>query len=116
VFRGVQVLVDVDIANLRFNPRGVGTSTGNCKEGGGKRGDVTAALKRMTALFGPGLPIRYYDYSFSRKSGKFVLIVQGEKGEFGSGLEIEALATQAGPRRTLVRISECVPLLQRVHR
>lgn len=59
----------------------------------------------MTALFGLGFPIRYYDSSFSRKSEKFVLIVQGEEGEFGSGSEMEAVATQLGFHRTLVRVS-----------
>ncbi len=56
VFRVAQALADVDIAALRFNFRGVGTSTGSYEEGVGERSDVTAALDWLEDRY-PGLPL-----------------------------------------------------------
>ena len=135
VFRAAQALAEVGIAALRFNFRGVGTSTGSYEEGIGEKGDVAAALDwlterypglplvaggfsfgsmvslthaatdpRVVALFGLGIPVRLYDYTFLKDVARPVLIVQGDADEFGSGPEVERVVAGLGPHVTLARI------------
>ena len=135
VFRAAQALAEASIAGLRFNFRGVGTSTGSYEEGIGEKDDVAAALDwleeqypgcplvaggfsfgsvvslgyavtdpRVVALFGIGIPVRLYDYTFLRDVDKPVLIVQGDEDEFGSGPEVEPVVAELGSHVTLVRI------------
>ncbi len=65
---------------------------------------TAAPQERVVALFGLGLPIRWYDYSFLGKGKKPVLIVQGEEDEFGSGPEVAPVVAELGDHVTLVRI------------
>ncbi len=63
VFRAAQALADVGIAALRFNFRGVGTSTGSYDQGIGEKEDVIAALDWLEERH-PGLPLVVGGFSF----------------------------------------------------
>jgi alpha/beta superfamily hydrolase len=63
VFRAAQALADVDIAALRFNFRGVGTSTGSYDRGIGEKEDVLAALDWLEERH-PGMPLVVGGFSF----------------------------------------------------
>ncbi len=63
VFRAAQALADVKIAALRFNFRGVGTSTGSYDRGIGEKEDVLATLDWLEEKH-PGLPIVAGGFSF----------------------------------------------------
>jgi alpha/beta superfamily hydrolase len=63
VFRAAQALADVKIAALRFNFRGVGTSTGSYDQGFGETEDVLAALDWLEERH-PGLPLVVGGFSF----------------------------------------------------
>ena len=63
VFRAAQALADVDIAALRFNFRGVGTSTGSYDLGVGEKDDVLASLDWLEEKY-PGLPLVVGGFSF----------------------------------------------------
>ena len=56
VFRAAQALAEAGITGLRFNFRGVGTSTGGYEEGIGEKGDVAAALDWLEE-HQPGVPL-----------------------------------------------------------
>jgi alpha/beta superfamily hydrolase len=63
VFRAAQGLADAGIAGLRFNFRGVGTSTGSYEEGIGEKDDVAAALDWLEEEH-PRLPLVAGGFSF----------------------------------------------------
>jgi alpha/beta superfamily hydrolase len=63
VFRAAQALADVKIAALRFNFRGVGTSTGSYDGGNGEKDDVLASLDWLEERH-PGLPLVVGGLSF----------------------------------------------------
>ena len=63
VFRAAQALADVKIAALRFNFRGVGTSTGSFDQGVGEKDDVMASLDWLEVRH-PGLPLVVGGFSF----------------------------------------------------
>ncbi len=63
VFRAAQALADASIAGLRFNFRGVGTSTGSYEEGIGERDDVAAAVDWLEEQY-PGRPLVAGGFSF----------------------------------------------------
>lgn len=69
---------------------------------------VGAADSRVSGLFGMGLPINLerYDYSFLSGMEKPVLVVQGERDEFGTGEEAAELITGLGEHIRLVRIPD----------
>ena len=68
VFRAAQALADVKIAALRFNFRGVGTSTGSYDMGVGEKDDVRAALDWLEERH-PGLPLVVGGFSFGSMVG-----------------------------------------------
>jgi len=63
VFRAAQALSDVKIVALRFNFRGVGTSTGSFDQGVGEKDDVLASLDWLEERH-PGLPLVVGGFSF----------------------------------------------------
>ncbi|MEX2048742.1 MAG: alpha/beta fold hydrolase [Gemmatimonadota bacterium] len=68
VYRAAQALVDAGLAALRFNFRGVGSSTGSHDEGLGEREDAVAALDWLEARY-PGLPLVAGGFSFGSMVG-----------------------------------------------
>lgn len=88
VFRATQALNEVGLHVLRFNFRGVGTSTGSYEEGIGERDDVRAALDWLESEF-PELPLLVGGFSF----GSFVGLQVGVEDDrvvalLGLGLPI----------------------------
>lgn len=68
VFRTAQALSEVGFEVLRFNFRGVGTSTGTYGGGEGEKEDAEAALDWLRAQR-PGLPVLLGGFSFGAKVG-----------------------------------------------
>lgn len=68
VYRAAQALVDAGLVALRFNFRGVGTSTGSHDEGYGEREDVRAAIDWLEARW-PQLPLFVGGFSFGSAVG-----------------------------------------------
>ena len=88
VFRAAQALSDVKIAALRFNFRGVGTSTGSFDQGIGEKDDVLASLDWLEERH-PRLPLVVGGFSF----GSMVALSAGADDPrvvalFGLGLPI----------------------------
>ena len=68
VFRVASALAEAGIATLRFNFRGVGTSTGVFDDGVGEREDARAAVEWMAARY-PDLPLLAGGFSFGAVVG-----------------------------------------------
>jgi alpha/beta superfamily hydrolase len=68
VYRLTRALVDAGVAVLRFNFRGVGTSTGRHDGGAGEEDDARAALETL-AHHHPGLPLWMAGFSFGARVG-----------------------------------------------
>jgi alpha/beta superfamily hydrolase len=89
VYRTAQALNDAGLVALRFNFRGVGSSTGSYDEGVGEQDDVRAALDWLEERY-QGLPLVAGGFSFGSKVG---LSVGAEDprvaGLVGLGLPIE---------------------------
>jgi hypothetical protein len=64
VIRMVEVLTGLGLATLRFNFRGVGTSTGRHDEGRGEQDDARAALDHLRAALGGTGRVAIAGYSF----------------------------------------------------
>ncbi len=135
VFRVAQALAEINIVALRFNFRGVGSSTGTYDAGAGERQDAKTALDwleercpkvpliasgfsfgsmvalktgfsdpRVKVLFGFGVPVRLYDYSFLAGTVKPTLLVQGSQDEFGTGDELKKAAESFGSGVTVATV------------
>jgi len=63
VVRAQEVCVELEVATLRFNFRGVGGSTGAHGGGAGEQEDLTAALDTLDKAVGDG-PLAIVGYSF----------------------------------------------------
>ena len=88
VYRAAQALVDAGLVTLRFNFRGVGTSTGSHDEGIGEQDDLRAALDWLEQAH-PSLPIIVGGFSF----GSLVALTVGVEDDraralFGLGLPV----------------------------
>ena len=137
VYRAAQGLLEAGLVTLRFNFRGVGTSTGSHDDGIGEQDDARAALdwlaerypelplviggfsfgsmvglsvgaedERVDALLGLGLPVDLddrYDFGYLAAAEKPVLVVQGERDEFGPGPVVAEALAPLGDHITLVR-------------
>lgn len=68
VFRAAQALAESGLVALRFNFRGVGTSTGTYAGGVGERDDVRAAMDYLRRLE-PELPLVVAGFSFGAHLG-----------------------------------------------
>jgi len=68
VFRTAAGLLDAGLITLRFNFRGVGSSTGEHEEIKGAKEDVRDALKYLSANF-PGKEITLAGFSFGSRAG-----------------------------------------------
>jgi alpha/beta superfamily hydrolase len=73
VYRAAAGLVDAGLVALRFNFRGVGSSTGAHDDGDGEREDVLDALAYLTENY-PNLPITLAGFSFGSRVGAEVAI------------------------------------------
>jgi alpha/beta superfamily hydrolase len=63
VFQGAKGLAKIGCAVLRFNFRGVGSSSGTFDQGEGEKADFTSALDYMSARY-PGTPLWSAGFSF----------------------------------------------------
>jgi uncharacterized protein len=68
VFRAAKALNEVGLHTLRFNFRGVGTSTGSYGEGVGEQEDLAAALDWLSDRY-PALPLVVGGFSFGSMVG-----------------------------------------------
>ena len=89
VYRAAQAFNDAGLVALRFNFRGVGTSTGSHDEGIGEQEDVRAALDWLEREY-PDLPLLIGGFSF----GSLVAMSVGAEDErvvalLGMGLPID---------------------------
>jgi alpha/beta superfamily hydrolase len=62
---------------------------------------VGAEDPRVGALVGLGLPVHMYDYSYLARTGKPVLLVQGEYDQFGSPEEVRERVGSLGSHITV---------------
>lgn len=81
VYRSAQALNEAGMLALRFNFRGVGSSTGSYDEGVGEQDDLRAALDWLAAEH-PGLPIVVGGFSF----GSMVALTVGAEDDRVDGL------------------------------
>jgi uncharacterized protein len=89
VFRTAQALSEAGFHVVRFNFRGVGTSTGSYEEGIGEQEDVRAALDWLEDRY-PDLPLLVGGFSFGSFVGLRVGAVDNRvQGLLGLGLPLE---------------------------
>lgn len=89
VYRAAQGLNDAGVVTLRFNFRGVGTSTGSHDDGIGEQDDVRAALDWLESEF-RHLPLIVGGFSFGSMVGLSVGVDDPRvTGLLGLGLPVE---------------------------
>lgn len=89
VYRSAQALNEAGLMTLRFNFRGVGTSTGSHDEGLGEQDDVRAALDWLESAY-PHLPLIVGGFSFGSMVGLSVGAADDRvAGLLGIGLPVE---------------------------
>ena len=57
---------------------------------------IGAADPRVSHLIGVGVPLTMHRFGFLEQAGKDLLLIQGDRDEFGAPVEVLALARQAG--------------------
>jgi uncharacterized protein len=88
VYRAAKALNDGGVAALRFNFRGVGSSTGRYDEGVGEEEDVEAAIDYLRARH-PALPLWVTGFSFGARVGLKVGARRDDVAKlFGIGLAL----------------------------
>lgn len=88
VFRSAQALNDAGLHVVRFNFRGVGSSTGSYDEGEGEQDDVRAALDWLAGEY-PDLPLALGGFSFGSMVGlKVGLADERVRALLGLGLPV----------------------------
>ena len=89
VYRAAQGFNDAGLVALRFNFRGVGTSTGSHDGGHGEKDDLRAALDWLESQY-PELPLVVGGFSFGSMVGLSVGIEEVRvDGLMGMGLPVE---------------------------
>lgn len=118
VYHASKALNEIGVVTLRFNFRGVGSSTGEYDHGLGEREDLRVAMDYFRDRFddlplilaghsfgsyialsvaaeekpdgcvGMGLPLEMYDYGFVRELATPTLIVQGTEDSFAPAEEV----------------------------
>jgi len=89
VYRAAQGFNDAGLVTLRFNFRGVGTSTGSHDEGHGEQDDARAALDWLEEQY-PQLPLVIGGFSFGSMVGLSVGVEDRRVvGLMGMGLPVE---------------------------
>lgn len=88
VFRAAQALAEAGLLALRFNFRGVGTSTGSFDEGVGEQDDVRAALEWLAGE-APEVPMVVAGFSFGSLVGLRVGVEEDRvRALLGMGLPV----------------------------
>ena len=89
VYRAAQALNEAGLVTLRFNFRGVGTSTGSFDEGIGEQADLGTALDWLEARY-PHLPMVVGGHSFGSKVALSVGVADTRVvALFGLGLPVD---------------------------
>lgn len=107
VFRTAQALSEVGFHTLRFNFRGVGTSTGSYDGGVGEQDDVRAALDWLEARH-PRLPLLLAGFSF----GSMVALQVGIEEERVKALLAVGLAVEKWDYGFLARADKPTLVIQ----
>ena len=66
--------------------------------------EAAAADPRVERLIGIGMPVALGAFDFLKGIGKSLLVVQGERDEFGALPAVERLVREMGPRSRLIAI------------
>lgn len=138
VYRTAAGLVEAGFVALRFNFRGVGTSTGAHDDGDGEKQDVRDALdyltenypnqtmilagfsfgsrvgsevalddNRIARIISIGTPVDKYDFSFLKNCCKPILFVQGDRDEFGTVKNLQAIVAEIETETELIVFENC---------
>lgn len=135
VYHASKALNEVGVVTLRFNFRGVGSSTGEYDQGLGEREDLrtvidylgnqydqlplilvghsfgsyialtVASEEEPAACVGMGLPLGMYDYGFVRELDFPTLIVQGTQDSFTPAEEVRQFLENASENVTVKSIA-----------
>src|SRR6266849_4575887 len=98
VIRAAEVVREAGHATLRFNFRGVGSSTGSHDKGAGEQDDVRAAVAALAGHLPPGLiapPLGMFDFQLPASPGR-MLVVAGTRDTYCPVEALHQLARTTG--------------------